>query len=169
MRWSRLVYLVLICQFGAAVAGAAEGRQRLSGTVVDATSGAPLAARVYLRAADGTWLFPRSAAADGSAVEYRKDRQAGSVEMHTTLSAHPFTIDLAPGDAIVFYTDGLEALLLQRATHDPLDSICDTRWFRRLADRSLLASINDIVDRLEATDPKTWPVDDVSVVALSVK
>jgi hypothetical protein len=74
-----------------------EATQPLTGRVVDAARGAALPARVYLRSADGKWFFPRSTAQEGSAVEYRKDRQAGSVEMHTTLSAHPFTVELPPG------------------------------------------------------------------------
>jgi hypothetical protein len=69
----------------------------LRGEIIEAGTGRPLPARVYLQDSAGNWYFPKSAAAEGSAVEYRKQRQAGSVEMHTTLSAHPFSVMLPPG------------------------------------------------------------------------
>ncbi len=72
---------------------------RLHGRIVDAESGKLLPARLYIKSLgpDGKWLFAKSAAADGSAVEYRKERSAQSIEMHTTLSAHEFTTELPPG------------------------------------------------------------------------
>src|SRR5262249_41575383 len=69
---------------------------RLRGEVLDAGTGKPLPARVYVLGADGSWYFGRSEAKEGSAVEYRKQRGPKSVEMHTTLSAHLFRLDLPP-------------------------------------------------------------------------
>ena len=71
----------------------------LRATVVDAATGQPLPGRVYVRSAPisgkgGRWFFARSASPEGSAVEYRKERQRGSVEMHTTVSAHPFVVEV---------------------------------------------------------------------------
>jgi hypothetical protein len=43
-----------------------------------------LPARVCVRGEDRSWQFACSAAKDGSAVEYRKQRDPKSVEMHTT-------------------------------------------------------------------------------------
>lgn len=65
--------------------------------VVDADSGRSLAARVYIRGENGSWHFPVSIG--GTAVAYRKSRPDNprSVEMHTTLSAHPFSVELRPG------------------------------------------------------------------------
>jgi hypothetical protein len=82
----------------------------LLGEVIDAQSGRPLACRIYIAGADGSWHFARSAAPDGSAVEYRKKRDGNpaSVEMHTTLSAHPFTADLPPGEYTVHGERGKE-------------------------------------------------------------
>ncbi len=77
---------------------AAVPKVTLTGEVVDAQSGALIPARVYVRADDGEWLFVRSASDAGSAVEYRKDHLPGSVEMHTTISAHPFRVDLKRAD-----------------------------------------------------------------------
>jgi hypothetical protein len=69
------------------------------GAVVDAETGKPLPARIYLRDADGQWLFVQSADPEGSALAYREQwvPMPDSVERHTTLSAHPFRVDLKPG------------------------------------------------------------------------
>lgn len=74
-------------------------RTLVRGEVVDADSGRPLACRVYVQGEDGTWYFPESEASVGSAVRYRKSvaRNPSSVEMHTTLSAHPFVVRLPAG------------------------------------------------------------------------
>jgi hypothetical protein len=72
---------------------------RLTGRVVDASTDQPLPARLYIEDDAGRWFFAASAAPEGSAVRY--DRQSGvsgrAVDKHTTLSAHPFQIQLAPG------------------------------------------------------------------------
>ena len=72
---------------------------RVTGAVRDSANRKPLPARIYIRGSDGAWHFPRSQSADGSAIPYRKQRagRPASVEMHTTLSAHPFQVDLPPG------------------------------------------------------------------------
>lgn len=75
----------------------AQATAELRGTVVDAETKLPLAARVYLKSSDGKWHFVRSADAKGQAVEYRKDRSPQSVEVHTTVSAHPFLATLPLG------------------------------------------------------------------------
>jgi hypothetical protein len=67
----------------------------LRGDVVDAESGRPLPCRIYLQGTDGSWHHARSEG--GTAVPYRKERQKGSIEVHTSLSAHPFVADLPPG------------------------------------------------------------------------
>jgi hypothetical protein len=87
-------------------------RVRLRGEVVDAATGRPIPSRVYVHAEDGTWFFPRSESPAGSAVPYRKQRADAprSAEMHTTLSAHPFVVDLAPGRYTVTVERGKEYL-----------------------------------------------------------
>ena len=67
--------------------------------MVDEKTGQPLAARVYVRGKDGAWHFVRSAAPGGSAVRYEKRNalNKNAVEMHTTVSAHPFVADLPLG------------------------------------------------------------------------
>jgi len=78
---------------------AAEKAVVFNGEVADADTGELLAHRIYIRAENGKWYFPKSASPDGSAVVYRKQNwvKKNSIEMHTTLSAHPFTIELPSG------------------------------------------------------------------------
>ena len=75
-----------------------KGQERfiLTGSVVDSGTGRLIPARVYIQSEDGSYFFPRSTDG-GSAVEYRETAAKRSVEMHTTLSAHPFTASLPPG------------------------------------------------------------------------
>jgi len=71
----------------------------VEGGIVDAADGKPLAARFYIRGSDGSWYFPKSAALQGSAIRYERRNWINTnvVEMHTTLSAHPFHAELPPG------------------------------------------------------------------------
>ena len=79
----------------------------LRGEIVDAVSGARIAARLYIKSEseqpeEGTadqwpWFFASSASTNGTAVTYRKQRSAESIEAHTTLSPDPFLVDLAAG------------------------------------------------------------------------
>ena len=52
--------------------------------------------RLYIQGADAAFYFARSADPEGTAIIYDKQRGT-SVERHTTLSAHPFVVDLPPG------------------------------------------------------------------------
>jgi peptidoglycan/xylan/chitin deacetylase (PgdA/CDA1 family) len=71
----------------------------VEGQILDAETSKPVAARLYIQGEDGMWHFPKSAFAQGSAVRYQRTNWLNSkaVEMHTTLSAHPFRIELLPG------------------------------------------------------------------------
>ena len=101
--------LLAVCAIlSALAAGAAEPTVAVTGAVVDAESPQLLAARVYVRSSDGTWFFPKSAAANGSAIEYRRRAATNSIEMHTTLSAHPFTVELPPGRYVFSAEHGKE-------------------------------------------------------------
>src|SRR5262245_1431603 len=79
--------------------GARADGTRVRGEVTDSATGEAIACRIYIEGEGGTWHFPKSEAKTGSAVEYRKQRTDNTrcVEMHTTLSAHPFVITLEPG------------------------------------------------------------------------
>jgi hypothetical protein len=89
----------------------------LRGRIVDADGGKPLPARLYVKLAapDGKWFFVKTAVANGSAVEYRKERSAQSAEMHTTLSAHEFTAELPPGKYTLTAERGKEYLTETKA------------------------------------------------------
>jgi hypothetical protein len=71
----------------------------VTGEIVDARSGQPIPARLYIQAGDGRWFFATSASANGSAIRYEKRNwvKTNSVEMHVTLWAHPFRVELPPG------------------------------------------------------------------------
>lgn len=86
---------------------------KVIGRVTDHQTGALLPARIYVRSLDrpnssqptlpttktSPWHFVNSTAPEGTAVRYsvRNWIRADSEEHHTTISAHPFTIDLPPG------------------------------------------------------------------------
>jgi hypothetical protein len=83
---------------------------RLTGEVIDSATSKALPARVYIHGDDGSWHFPRSQSPAGSAVTYRRQRpdRPRSVEMHTTLSAHPFVVELPPGKYTITIERGKE-------------------------------------------------------------
>lgn len=83
---------------------------RFVGSVVDADTQEPIAARVYLQNADGNWLFVRSDSDHGTAWPYAEEwvPMPESVERHTTVSAHPFTVMLAPGEYRITIERGKE-------------------------------------------------------------
>ena len=84
----------------------------VSGHVIDAQSGETLACRIYVQnKITGEWLFPKTTDPSGTAVEYRRQvGQTSSLEMHTTLSAHPFQVSLPPGQYRVEAVRGKEFL-----------------------------------------------------------
>ncbi|NIP94875.1 MAG: hypothetical protein GWO24_16100 [Akkermansiaceae bacterium] len=67
----------------------------LTGSILDGHTGEPVPARLYIRSAAGDWHHARSRG--GVAVPYKVQRGPRSIEVHTTLSAHPFEVDLPPG------------------------------------------------------------------------
>jgi hypothetical protein len=106
---------VAILSFGTMAHGDADvPATMLRCEVVDADSGKPLPARVYVRTADGRWLFVRSASPEGSAVVYDKQRLAECVEKHTTVSAHPFVVDVPQGKLTVRIERGKEYLPVEK-------------------------------------------------------
>src|SRR5262245_26300411 len=109
---SRLSVLALVFP----VAAMADGTT-VRGVVTDSASGKPVACRIYIQGEDGAWHFPKSEAKAGTAIEYRKQRTDNprAVEMHTTLSAHPFTLSLAPGKYTFTVERGKEYLPETRA------------------------------------------------------
>src|SRR5688572_14262245 len=84
---------------------------RVEGEILDADTGRLLPARIYIQSSDGTWYFPQSASPAGSAIRYERQRaNTTSLERHTTLSAHPFHVELAPGRYTIMVARGKEFL-----------------------------------------------------------
>ncbi len=104
------------------------------GTIVDAASGQPIPARVYLQNERGDWLFVASAAAEGSAIAYQEQwvPMPESIERHTTVSAHPFRIDLPSGRYAIEIERGKEYLPLRASLEigsEPVERTFRlTRW-----------------------------------------
>lgn len=82
----------------------------LRGEVTDSRTGRPIACRITIRGLDGKYHFAKSASPDGSAVQYRKQAAKSSLEMHVTLSAHPFEAELPPGSYTITVQHGKEYL-----------------------------------------------------------
>lgn len=104
---------------------------RLTGKIVE--QGKPVAARVYLQGDSGRWFFPKSTASEDGAVVFQRERpETGSVEMHTTLAAYPFSIDLPRGKYTLTVERGKEYLpLVKQFTLDrePLNLTLEiSRW-----------------------------------------
>ena len=112
----------------------------LVGRVVDADTGKPIPARVYVRSPKGEWLFVKSASSAGSALSYREQwvPLPGSVEKHTTLSAHPFRIELKPGKYTVTIERGKEYFPLSREVTVAKEPIRETFRLKRWMDMARL-------------------------------
>lgn len=82
----------------------------LTGRVIDADTGRPLAARIYLRSATGDDLFVESASPEGSAFQYEEQwvPLEGSIDRHTTISPDAFRAKLPPGQVTVEIERGKE-------------------------------------------------------------
>ncbi len=73
-----------------------------------------------------------------------------------------------PGDLLLFYTDGLEALLLGKHPMDPQAGILGSPWILHLAEDGPEAALAEI--RAQAMDlpADAWPKDDITAVAVSM-
>jgi hypothetical protein len=101
----------LVAGFALLVADVSPARaESLRGTIVDEATGKPVAARLYIRSADGKWQFAASDDPAGKAVAYDIERGPQSFERHTALSAHGFTADLPPGTYTLTAERGKEYL-----------------------------------------------------------
>ncbi len=86
--------------------------RRVTGTVVE--NGFPVAGRLYIEGPPGTFHFARSADPKGTAVVYDVKRSETCREQHVTLSAHPFAVDLAPGEYTFTVERGHEYFVTSR-------------------------------------------------------
>jgi hypothetical protein len=147
--------------------GDATDAVRLRGEVTDVATGQLLPARVYVQREDGAWFFPVSASPAGSAVPYRKQRPDNPrcVEMHTTLSAHPFTVALPPGRYTVTVERGKEYVPeSQKVTvgKQPLDLKFTLRRWINLAERGWYSGDTHVHRTLEEL-PNVMLAEDLNV------
>ncbi len=110
IHWTAVAAGGACCLLAALVACASSEPGELRGVIVDNADGSPVAARLYIRDHRGKWYVAQPADPGGSSVPYSKRRSDESVEIHTTLSAHPFTADLPSGSYSVTAERGKEYL-----------------------------------------------------------
>src|SRR5262245_30604918 len=103
-------FLISLLALGNLAAALRASAATITGEIVDAATGQPIPARIYIRHADGRWLFPESVSPQGSALRYEKRNwmNTNAVEFHTTLSAHPFRVELEPGPYLFIVERGKE-------------------------------------------------------------
>ena len=92
-------------------------------------------------------------------------RLLGAVEDHDLETVR---LQLSPGDIVLMFTDGLEALLLRRKGDNPYDTISETPWFQHLGERTIRDSLRELVTMLRLADPQSWPTDDLTLLAVTV-
>lgn len=90
--WIGMVALIM----GLGVSLQAAEPRKVRGSIFN--EGSLVAARLYIEGPPGTFHFARSANPMGTAVKYDVKRSETCREQHVTLSAHPFEVDLLPGE-----------------------------------------------------------------------
>lgn len=92
-----VAFSILLLRVGVSIVMADE--TQFVGTVIDADTLQPIAARIYLQDQKGQWHFVTTADEKGSAVPYAEQwvPMPNSVDQHTTVSAHPFQVQLPAG------------------------------------------------------------------------
>lgn len=139
----------------------------LTGRIVDAATGGAVPARVYILDAQGRRHHANTAGAGGSAVAYAIDRPAtGSVEVHTTLSAHPFVADVPPGRVTVRAERGLEYRAAESTIDVPVAgadvTLSLTRWTNLAAHGWFSGDV--FLHRPRAECPNLAMAEDVNVI-----
>ncbi len=88
--------------------GSAQPLVRVHGQIADAATKTAMPARIYIRNAAGAWFFPASDGGTAIRYEKRNFNNLLSSENHTTLSAHPWTAELPPGNYTITVERGKE-------------------------------------------------------------
>ncbi|MDA0348925.1 MAG: CehA/McbA family metallohydrolase [Verrucomicrobia bacterium] len=105
----QVIFIFGICIHGLTISMAQELFE-IRGRAVDSDSGEILPVRLYMESEAGDFFHADSSSPDGKAIPYSKIRNSGSVEVHTTLSAHPFVAKLPVGEYTVSAERGKEYL-----------------------------------------------------------
>jgi serine phosphatase RsbU (regulator of sigma subunit) len=74
----------------------------------------------------------------------------------------------APGDTLLFFTDGLEALLLRHDEAFSAGNIEDSTWIRRLIEAGAAAAIQEIRELATRTPDEKWRKDDITLLVVSM-
>ena len=77
-------------------------------------------------------------------------------------------LTLQPGDVMLLFTDGLEALLLGRSDQGGDDAILRTDWVRQFADLGPQAALQQIRELAGRRDPAEWSRDDITALTISM-
>lgn len=85
----------------------------------------------------------------------------GAFDQHFEVVSH----SLERGDTLVFYSDGLDALLLH-PTENSATTILETDWVRLLEREGVEPALSAIRDRVAAAGKGDWHEDDITVIAL---
>ncbi|MCH8851490.1 MAG: SpoIIE family protein phosphatase [Planctomycetes bacterium] len=92
---------------------------------------------------------------EGGLIGAFADQQFDSVSTH-----------LGPGDIMLLFTDGLEALLLNAGPGRGAAKLLDTPWCQALTGETLETHLHEIEELLRNSSPDDWPADDVTILAL---
>lgn len=74
-----------------------------------------------------------------------------------------------PGDTLLFFTDGLESLLLAYDPAFSVGEIEDSTWVRRVAADGVAWGLKAIGDLVAGTSEDAWHKDDITLLAVSMR
>ncbi len=136
------------CEFAAGLHAVYDAKSR---TLSFARAGVPYPIRI---AADGS---VSALVSDGPIMGAIEDAQFETV-----------SVQLEPGDTVLFATDGLEALLESdtASTDSPEQAL--TSWFEERSHTPVAALLGELKNRLRKTPRSTWHADDVTAISLNV-
>lgn len=77
-------------------------------------------------------------------------------------------LDLHVGDTVLFYTDGLDNLLLERRGEASPREFTRTAWFERLGHTPITEAFSEISAMLDEPNTPGNPIDDVTLLAIEV-
>lgn len=92
--------------------------------------------------------------------------EGGLIGAFSGQSFEVVTHDFAPGDTLLFYTDGLEALLMTRRTGHNEASLLQSTWIDRLAIDGPQTALAEIHQEAINTPDTDWPKDDITAIAI---
>jgi len=100
----------------------------------------------------------RQCRSEGLALGVHEDAQFEKMELR-----------LEPGDTVLFYSDGLDALLAGNTALSSSSDATWTDWFDDLPRNGAKAQLDALDKRIERLDGRGWQVDDVTAVTLHIR